>query len=98
MHNVTPHFEAHTLFFKSIKCVVLSELGPKVKVMKSFFLNGIAGMKRMENFFLKFLIIHSSWFSLVEECIINNIYMYSCHLLVKLTFGALLTLDVWVKM
>ena len=53
----------------------------------------------MENLFLKFLIIHSSWvFFPVEECIINIIYMYSSHLLVKLTFGALLTLDVWVKM
>ena len=55
-------------------------------------------MKRMENFFLKFLIIHSSCFFPVEECIINRIYMYSSHLLVKLTFDALVTLDVWVKM
>ena len=32
----------------------------------------------MENFFLKFLNIHSSWvFFPVEECIINRIYMYS---------------------
>ena len=38
MYNVTPYFEAHTLFFKRVYIfIVPSDLGPKVKVMNFFF-------------------------------------------------------------